>query len=1200
MKIFTLKNVTTLFLLLLCSLMAIAQQSYCTPTWSGWAVNEPTEPITLVQLGQNGINGINNPSAGVVSADTPRYEDFSATAMNVVKGQTYNLVIKGNTDGDNTNYITLYIDWNGDGTFSNATPANEAAQQVLTNQPEKHQHLPALVNSTGTDGISVTHNIIIPTDAATGTIRMRIVKNYNAPSNGPCSNPFIFGQVEDYTLNITNTTEEPGTGCANTEPGLTAGDTGCVSFTYQGSQVSYTTVRGTDGNIWLQQNLGSTQVAGTMADEEAYGDLFQWGRWADGHQKRTSLTTATTPAPNNPTGLGAGSDLYITGTPAWWATNALTDTWTAATPETVTDTDGCDPCRALGQGWQLPTEANWEALVTAEGIANPATAFASTLKLPASGYRSNTSGALTYTGTRGYYWSATTSTTGAKYLYVGTTIGNPSAGAPRGQGAAIRCVKLQPAQVQSVVVATQNSVPATIVAAAGTLQLAATVNPVAANQNVTWSVTTGGAFATVNATGLVTATANGTVTIRATSVADATKFGELSVVINIPPANECPSLTSLYENFDTLSCCAMGVVPTCWESILLGGASQIISSTQPASGTSQIYMNGYGAGKIAIVVLPHFSNVSAGTHQFRFKLKANSTGGLLEFGYITNVDDAATFVVLQAITVNNSSYNSADAERTIVVPATVPAGARLAVRNPGTTWAGMYWDDVYWETIAVTSVVVATQNNVPATIITANGTKQLVATVNPSQVSQNVTWSIVSGSEYATVDANGLVTATANGTVTVRATSVVDTTKFDDIEIAISYTIAVQAVVVTTQNGVPATISTQNGTLQLVAAVTPANATNQNVTWSIVSGNAFATVDASGLVTATGNGTVTVRATSDSNPMLYGEIEITISYTIPVASVTVVVQNGAAATITTIDGTLQLVVTVAPANATNTNVTWSIVTGSEFASVDASGLVTAANNGAVVVRATAVDGTIYGEITVTITGQLTCQELYPGATEPITLVNFAGINNESAAAVGGAFTEDFTTLVAQAQRGQNYVLTVKGNTNGDFAHHVIAYADWNQNMSFADAGETYTVGTLQNTTGIDEQAVTVTIEVPADAVLGNATLRIVKTLDIAALPCNTSLYGQTEYYTINVLEQTAGLDDITVNKISLYPNPATDIINIQAAQPVKMVQVYTTLGQKVLTGSSNKLNIASLSQGIYIVNIALDNGATESFKVIKQ
>src|SRR5690606_12333644 len=55
--------------------------------------------------------------------------------------------------------------------------------------------------------VEVSYTVNIPTDAVTGEIRMRVVKNYNAPSPAPCSNPFIFGQVEDYTINILEATE---------------------------------------------------------------------------------------------------------------------------------------------------------------------------------------------------------------------------------------------------------------------------------------------------------------------------------------------------------------------------------------------------------------------------------------------------------------------------------------------------------------------------------------------------------------------------------------------------------------------------------------------------------------------------------------------------------------------------------------------------------------------------------------------------------------------------------------------------------------------------------------------------------------------------------------------------------------------------------------------------------------------------------
>lgn len=160
---------------------------------------------------------------------------------------------------------------------------------------------------------------------------------------------------------------------------------------------------------------------------------------------------------------------------------------------------------------------------------------------------------------------------------------------------------------------------------------------------------------------------------------------------------QCNAVSSFTENFDAYSCCAMGVVPTCWDSVLLNGASQIISSTSPASGTSQIYQNGYGAGKITIVVMPPVTNINAGTHQLKVKMKANSAG-YLEFGYIKD-NLPETFVVLQPININNTSYNDAAAQRTFIVPTTVPDGMRLAIRNPGTSFAGHYWDDVVWEPI---------------------------------------------------------------------------------------------------------------------------------------------------------------------------------------------------------------------------------------------------------------------------------------------------------------------------------------------------------------------------------------------------------------------------------------------------------------------------------------------------------------------
>ena len=81
---------------------------------------------------------------------------------------------------------------------------------------------------------------------------------------------------------------------------------------------------------------------------------------------------------------------------------------------------------------------------------------------------------------------------------------------------------------------------------------------------------------------------------------------------------------------------------------------------------------------------------------------------------------------------------------------------------------------------------------------------------------------------------------------------------------------------VSTQNGVPPTISIPGGTLQLTDTVIPGTA-NQNVTWSIIPPTGMASVSTSGLVTAQGEGMVMAQATSNQDNTVYDTIWITIS-----------------------------------------------------------------------------------------------------------------------------------------------------------------------------------------------------------------------------------------------------------------------------------------------------------------------------------
>ncbi len=72
-------------------------------------------------------------------------------------------------------------------------------------------------------------------------------------------------------------------------------------------------------------------------------------------------------------------------------------------------------------------------------------------------------------------------------------------------------------------------------------------------------------------------------------------------------------------------------------------------------------------------------------------------------------------------------------------------------------------------------------------------------------------------------------------------------------------------------------ITTDGGTLQMVATVLPDNAFNKIVEWSVINGTGEANIDENGVLTAVANGNVTVRATAYDGSDVYGEKEITIN-----------------------------------------------------------------------------------------------------------------------------------------------------------------------------------------------------------------------------------------------------------------------------------------------------------------------------------
>lgn len=98
---------------------------------------------------------------------------------------------------------------------------------------------------------------------------------------------------------------------------------------------------------------------------------------------------------------------------------------------------------------------------------------------------------------------------------------------------------------------------------------------------------------------------------------------------------------------------------------------------------------------------------------------------------------------------------------------------------------------------------------------------------------------------------------------------------------------------------------------------------------------------------------------------------------------------------------------------------------------------------------------------------------------------------------------------------------------------------------------------------------------------------------------NDGRFGSKATYMIDVTE-TVGVEDFTL-ETTVYPNPATDVININTTDNVQSVEIFNMQGQlvKVETGEVTSVSVKDLANGVYTLRLTTDNG-TSMHKIIKK
>ena len=182
--------------------------------------------------------------------------------------------------------------------------------------------------------------------------------------------------------------------------------------------------------------------------------------------------------------------------------------------------------------------------------------------------------------------------------------------------------------------------------------------------------------------------------------------------------------------------------------------------------------------------------------------------------------------------------------------------------------------------------------------------------------------------------------------------------------------------------------------------------------------------------------------------------------------------------------------------------------------------------------------------------------------------------------------------------GVSQTFTVSAGFAGTaYSEYVKMYIDYNKNGVFTDAGELVINAAASSATTNRAFAFTI----PTTAKNGTTRMRVVLSDASATTSCGSYSYGETEDYTVSITGGTAltgaavasltgNTGSTAVRTLTVYPNPATEALNVALGDNADIASVMVTdlRGAQIkgLTFSNGTLNISTLAKGMYTLSVS--------------